>query len=114
VILDRLQLTPAQLEAATGWSLKPEGLCKADRCVPLRDGRRADGQIDVAAVADLLGMPIVRDQRHNLTALGLESGGRMLESAELPHIVLPDVDGNLFDLTSLRGQKVLLAAWASW
>jgi len=27
---------------------------------------------------------------------------------------LPDADGNLFKLSSLRGQKVLLAAWASW
>ena len=28
--------------------------------------------------------------------------------------VLPDVDGNPFALGSLRGQKVLLVAWASW
>ena len=27
---------------------------------------------------------------------------------------LPDVDGNLFRLSSLRGRKVLLVAWASW
>jgi hypothetical protein len=27
---------------------------------------------------------------------------------------LPDIDGQPFSLESLRGQKVLLVAWASW
>jgi hypothetical protein len=114
MIVDRLDLTPEELEAATGWALKPEGLCKADRCVPFPDARGTVGRIDVSAVAERLGMPVVRDERHGLVALGPESGGHVLESVELPHIVLPDVDGDLFDITSLRGQKVLLAAWASW
>jgi hypothetical protein len=28
--------------------------------------------------------------------------------------VLPDFEGNAFDVASLRGRKVLLVAWASW
>ena len=28
--------------------------------------------------------------------------------------VLPDFDGNPFDVAGLRGRKVLLLAWASW
>ena len=42
------------------------------------------------------------------------SGGRALATAEAPELELPDVDGTTFALSSLRGQKVLLAAWASW
>jgi hypothetical protein len=40
--------------------------------------------------------------------------GRSLESAELPDLVLPDLDGNEFDFRSLRGKKVVAFAWASW
>jgi hypothetical protein len=112
VILDRLELTPAELEERIGWSLKPEGLCRDDRCVPFESPQ--NGRIDVRVVAKQLRMPLVRDDKHGLWALGPESGGHALESAHLPPIVLPDVDGRPFDLASLRGKKVVIAAWASW
>ena len=32
----------------------------------------------------------------------------------MPEVVIPDADGNPFDVSTLRGQKVLLVAWASW
>jgi len=114
VIVDRLDITPGELERQTGWELKPEGLCKGDRCVPLPDGSGADGVVDVTVVAERLGMPLVHDDRHQLWALGPEAGDRVLASAQLPSIVLADVDGRPFDLASLRGEKVLIAAWASW
>jgi hypothetical protein len=114
LILERLEVTPHELERQTGWELKPEGLCKDDRCVPLPAGGTPDGLVDVAMVAERLGMPLVHDDRHDLWALGPEAGNRVLASAELPPIVLTDVDGRPFDLASLRGEKVLIAAWASW
>ena len=36
------------------------------------------------------------------------------ESAEAPDFTLPDLDGRPFRLSVLRGQKVVLVAWASW
>jgi hypothetical protein len=114
VIADRLDVTPEELEQHTGWELKPEGLCKDDRCVPLPDGSGADGLVDLTVVAERLGMPLVHDEGHGLWALGPDAGDRVLASAELPPIVLRDVDGRPFDLASLRGEKVLIAAWASW
>ena len=99
--------------------MKPEGLCKADRCVPASDCRlpSADGGpdlIDVRVLAERLGMALVHDEAHGLWALGPESGGHALLSAELPEISLPDRHGDPFSLSSLRGTKVLLVAWASW
>ena len=35
-----LWLTPQELESASGWSLKPEGLCKGAACVPLSAAAR--------------------------------------------------------------------------
>lgn len=115
VIVDRTELTPAELADRTGWELRPEGLCHGDRCVPFPSpGGRPSETVDLGAVAERLRMPLVHDERHGLWALGPETGGRVLESARLPEIVLPDVDGTPFDLASLRGSKVVIAAWASW
>ena len=42
-------------------------------------------------------------------AIGPESGGRVLDSARMPDLVLPDFGGQPFDVASLRGRKVLVA-----
>jgi hypothetical protein len=111
VILERLEVTAEELHARTGWEIKPEGACKADRCVPLPD---VDGPVDVRVLSERLGMALVNDERHGLWALGPESGERALLSAELPPITLPDRHGTPFSLESLRGMKVLIVTWASW
>ena len=59
-------------------------------------------------------LALVHDPEHGLWALGPETAGHALASAELPEITLPDRHGNPFALSSLRGLKVLLVAWASW
>lgn len=45
---------------------------------------------------------------------GPRGWGHALTSAQAPDLELPDLDGRPFALQSLRGQKVLLVAWASW
>jgi hypothetical protein len=109
VILERLDQPPADLERRTGWAVKPEGACRGDVCVPLPE------PFDVRSLAERLGMPLVHDEAHGLWALGPEAGGgRALQRAELPEIVLPDPNGEDFELRSLRGTKVFMIAWASW
>jgi hypothetical protein len=112
MLVDSLLLDPATFEERSGWALKPEGACHGERCVPLP--ARDDGKVDVAAFAERLGMPIVHDEKHGVWAVGPEGSGRFLASAQCPEIVLPGLDGNPFDLSSLHGRKVLLLAWASW
>ena len=112
MILTTLQVDPAALERRTGWQIKPEGACKGDRCVPMPAS--TPGRIDVPALAERLGMPLLVDTTHQVWCLGPEAGGHALTSAEAPDLVLPDLDGRPFALQSLRGQKVLLVAWASW
>jgi hypothetical protein len=117
VILTELTVAADQFEAGTGWAIKPQGACKGEVCVPLPDDvRAADGRLDVRVVAPRLGMPIVEDAERGLFALGPETAltGRALTTAVAPELELPDADGNLFRLSSLRGQKVVLTAWSSW
>ena len=113
MIITHREIDPAELAARTGWELKPEGACKGDRCVPL-PGWRGDGPVDVSLLAERLRMGLVEDERHGLWALGPESGGRALASAEMPDLELPDRHGSPFALGSLRGTKVFMVAWASW
>jgi hypothetical protein len=108
MILERLDVPPAELERRTGWTIKPEGACRDDVCVPLPD------PFDVRELGERLGMALVHDDGHGVWALGPESGGRALQSARLPDIVLPDRNGEDFALRSLRGTKVFMIAWASW
>lgn len=114
MIVDSTTVSPEAFAAATGWVSKPEGLCKDDRCVPCPDAVGADGELDVALIAERLGMALVHDADAGLWALGPESGGRALDSAEAPDLELPDIDGNPFRLSAMHGRKTLLVAWASW
>jgi hypothetical protein len=107
-------ITVAEFEATTGWAVKPEGLCKGAVCVPAPDALAADGSLAVDAVARRLGMALVDDPAHGVRALGPESGGRALTTAQVPELELPDADGNPFKLSAMHGRKVLLVAWASW
>lgn len=109
MILDRLDIDVRSFETGTGWVIKPEGACKGDVCVPLQ------GEFDVLSVADRLGMAVEHDEARGLWALGPESlGGRALVTAVAPELVLDDLDAKEFTLSSLRGQKVVLVAWAPY
>jgi hypothetical protein len=66
-------------------------------------------------VAAKLGMPLVEAPEHGVHALGPESlGGRALTSAEAPDLTLPDLEGKPFRLSSLKGSKILIYAWAPY
>jgi hypothetical protein len=112
VIFRSARVSASELERQSGWRLRPEGLCREDRCVPFVAADLAS--LDLVAVGAALGLPLVHDARHELWAFGAEAGGHALVSAAAPDFELPDADGGSFRLSSLRGQKVLLVAWASW
>ena len=116
MILTEEKVSRATFEAGTGWHLTAEGACKGPLCVPLADGAMASrSQVDGVAVAEAIGLPVVHDEEHGLCAVGPESiGSRALVSAEDADFELPDLDGKPFRLSSLRGRKVLVYAWAPY
>lgn len=104
-------------ENGTGWTLKPEGACKGDVCIPLQklDSAHNSEAVDPIALAEAIGLPIAESVEHDLRAIGPEAvGARALTTATAPELELPDVNGNPFKLSSLRGQKVLVYAWAPY
>ena len=114
MILTSARVSPAEFSEKTGWELKPQGLCRGDLCVPFPSEDQTI--VDLAAAAPRVGMPLLHDERHDLWALGpqVEPGGRFLRDARFPDITLPDLDGQPFSFSSLRGRKVVMVAWASW
>lgn len=114
MITESLIISTETFEQGTGWELKPEGACKGEVCIPLVDPPTG-GTVDVASIAGQMGLPLVNDEKHAVWALGPDAvGSRTLVSAEAAELTLPDLDGNPFTLSSLRGQKVLMVAWSPY
>jgi AhpC/TSA family len=111
-----LWMTASDAARATGWTLKPEGMCRDDRCVPLPASAVRGNTVDVEAFWQKLGAPVVHDDSKQAWVLGASAEARnaALGGSTAPDFTLPDLDGKLHSLSSLRGKKVFLATWASW
>src|SRR5256712_13343238 len=107
-VFESLSVDPAIFERLTGWSMRPEGLCRGERCVPLAAG---NGRVDVRVFAERTSSALVHDAENGLWAVGPESGGRAPASATVPELELPPVDGAPLRPASLRGIKVPPVAW---
>ncbi|MFK8024976.1 MAG: hypothetical protein AB8G26_13530 [Ilumatobacter sp.] len=107
-----------QLGELIGWTLKPEGLCREDRCVlvPDRASVESNHGVDLRAVAALLDRPIVVDDAAGLVAIGTERAQRRgaLHDAKAPDFSLPDLSGDWHSLADHRSKKRLLVAFSSW
>ncbi len=111
-----LVLGAAEAERVTGWTLKPEGMCRGEVCVPVPAALRRGEAIDVAGFWQHMGQPVARDRAGATWVLGEAAEARQSALAGLaaPDFELPDLDGKLHRLSDYRGQKVLLVTWASW
>ncbi len=109
-----------ELETATGWSMKPQGLCRLDVCVPVPASQAEDyvagDAVNAAAFWRRMGNPVVHDGAREVWVLGTSASHRgvSLQSLEAPDFALPDLGGVTHTLSEHRGKKVLLATWASW
>jgi hypothetical protein len=113
---DGLRVSPADAETLTGWTLKPEGMCRDELCVPLAADARVGGSVDLAAFWRTLGHPVVSDKPGNVWVLGTAAETRVtaLAGLDAPDFTLPDLAGVPHRLSDLRGKKVFLTTWASW
>ena len=113
MLVTSLEIGRSEFESGTGWELKPEGACKGDVCIPLT--QPPGDTVDVTSLAEQMSLAIVEDSTHGLWAIGPESiNAHALTTAQAPELCLPDVLGVEFRLSSLRGQKVLVYAWAPY
>jgi hypothetical protein len=119
-----LWVTPADFERISGFTLKPEGACLDDLCIPiLQDADNAlhvtrEGQayINATAFANAVQQAYAVDHESGVWSFGLAPATRktFLESAMAPDFALKDRAGNTIRLSDFRNKKVLILSWASW
>ena len=114
----RVLLSAEALREALGWELHEGTLCNDAMCVPLPAGSRLGegGVFDLAEVAATLDRPLAFDADAHAAFLGVSAGERAqaLGSLMAPGFTLPDLAGQPHTLSSYRGKKVFMVAWASW
>jgi peroxiredoxin len=108
----------SDLAKATGWSVKPQGWCRGDICVPLPDTARAPsaGEVDLDRWAAALGYRVAVDDSHGVVALmpSARSSSAAVAGEPAPDLSAADIDGVTRSLADLAGRKRVLVAWASW
>jgi hypothetical protein len=103
-----------QLASATGWHLRPEGLCRDDVCLLVPDEVRRDDRVDVVALWERLGRPVLTAA--DAVYLGEDAGTKVdaLAGGVAPDFTLRDLAGVEHSLSDQRGKKVLISSWAPW
>ena len=119
----QLWITAADLQRATHFEVKPQGVCRGALCFPLPKAKREqflherEGKtwFNLNAFAALVNQPVAHDSALATWYFGLRGDQRQtLASLEAPDFTLPDMSGKLHSLSDFRGKKVLLVTWASW
>lgn len=114
----RLLIESSDLEAATGWVRKPEGLCRGDACVPVRDpdALEVGTKINLVGLATVLGRRSVVSLEPGIIAISRDGLDRRaaLEGLVAPDFTLPDLDGRPFSLSDLAGSKRIVVAFSTW
>jgi len=120
---DQLWITTSDLTRATGFEMKPQGVCRKELCFPLPKARKQEflrksagkSWFNLLAFAQLVHQPVAHDEVLAVWYFGLRGDQRQtLSSLEAPDFSLPDMDGKLHSLSEFRGKKVFLVTWASW
>ena len=117
---DALWLSSQECAAATGWELKPEGLCQGDVCVPVPKNQASDfvngDTVNIVAFWEHMGRPVLHDKESTtwMFGSGHEDRSRALQSLEAPDFSLPDLNGDMHALSDFRGKRVFLTTWSSW
>lgn len=119
---DDLWVTLADLKRATGFVIKPQGVCRDELCFPIPRGRRAaflSGQgskrlFNLSEFARLLKQPVAHDGDVWYFGPRAEEQNSFIKSLVAPNFTLPDMNGKTHSLSDFRGKKVLLLTWASW
>src|SRR5205807_6884942 len=64
-VFESLSVDPAIFERRTGWTMRPEGLCRGERCVPLAAG---NARVDVRVFAERTSSALLHDAESGLWA----------------------------------------------
>lgn len=119
----QLWITLPDLKRATGFELKPQGVCRDELCFPLPKARQKEfvdegkskPSFNLTAFAQLVHQPVAHDEAAGAWYFGLRADQRQgLTQLRAPNFTLADMEGKMHSLSDFRGKKVFLVTWASW
>jgi len=119
---DDLWVTLADLKLATGFVIKPQGVCRDELCFPIPKARssaflskqQSTTWFNLSEFARLLRQPIAREKEVWYIGPRPDEQNAFIGSLIAPDFKLPDMNGKPHSLSEFRGKKVLLLTWASW
>jgi len=109
-----LWVRAADLPRINEFTLKPQGACRADMCIPVPKGLKSGPWFNLTGFAERL-------HQISIHEAGVWSFGEMpvvrgdfYRSRVAPDFAVPDRQGRTVHLSDFRGRKVLAITWASW
>lgn len=119
-----LWVVAADIPKINGFLLKPEGMCRDDICIPVRQDedsdlfvqRNGDKWLSLTQFARNLKQAYARDVATDTWSFGEIplTRDRFTHGAMAPDFELKDRQGKSVKLSDFRGKKVMLVTWASW
>jgi hypothetical protein len=109
-----LWVRAADLPRINQFTLKPQGACRADMCIPVPKGLKSGEWFNLTGFAQRLRQTYV--QEAGVWSFGEIPSvrGDYYQSRIAPEFAVPDRKGKLVHLSDFRGKKVLVITWASW
>jgi len=109
-----LWVRAADLPRINDFTVKPQGACREDVCIPISKELKSGEWFNLTGFARRTGESFVSDT--NVWSFGEipDMGGRYLSSRMAPDFAVPDRQGKIVHLSDFRGKKVLVITWASW
>jgi len=119
---DDLWVTLADLKSATGFVIKPQGVCRDELCFPIPKARssaflskqRSTTWFNLSEFGRMLRQPIAHEKELWYFGPRPDQQNSFIGSLIAPDFKLPDMNGKPHSLSDFRGKKVLLLTWASW
>ena len=114
--VDTLWIRKRDLPRVNGFTLKPQGACRADLCIPIPKAMLHGDYFNLTAFANKAGQAVVAATGARVWSFGEMQalGGGLSNSRVAPDFDVPDRVGRPVHLAGFRGKKVLLVTWASW
>jgi hypothetical protein len=111
-----LWIRKRDLPRVNGFTLKPQGACRADLCMPIPKEMVRGEYFNLTAFASKAGQVVVADAEQRVWSFGemRALGGGLSNSRTAPDFTVPDRLGRPVHLAGFRGRKALIVTWASW
>ena len=109
-----LWIASTELPKINEFTVKPQGACREDICIPLAKELKRNGWLNLSGFARKLKQAVVHEgSTWSFGEMPLLRGG-FLQSRVAPDFAIQDRKGKTVRLSDFRGRKILLLSWASW